>query len=117
MPHLQLEVTSNLVESEDLKPVLDELARLMGEMESVDPEAVKAYANVRRHWSMGEGATPGFVHLTICVLSGRSLDLRSRMADRLYGSLKNHFSRSLDASLASLTLEVREMDRATYRKG
>lgn len=117
MPHLQLELTANLMEAESLQPVLDELASVMGSLESVDPKAVKAYANVRQHWAMGAGASPGFVHLTICVLSGRPLDLRRQMADRLYTVLAHHFSRSLADGLARLTLEVREMDRETYLKG
>ncbi|MBX3110904.1 MAG: hypothetical protein KF857_02755 [Fimbriimonadaceae bacterium] len=117
MPHLQLEVTEGLPEVADLTSVLRELADALGAMETVEPKAVKAYAHVRDTWAMGRGASPGFVHLTVCVLSGRPLDLRRQMADRLYEVLAGHFSRSLAGGLASLTLEVREMDRETYRKG
>ena len=116
MPHLQLELTANLCEVDDLPGTLAELAQVMGGIESVDPKAVKAYAHVREHWAMGEEAKPGFIHLTICVLSGRPLSLRRQMGDRLCETLKTRFSRSLAAGQASLTLEVREMDPATYLK-
>ncbi|MBS1707094.1 MAG: hypothetical protein JSS65_00050 [Armatimonadetes bacterium] len=117
MPHVVLEVTDNLPEAAEVGPLLAELAKAIGGIESVDPKAVKVYANVRQHWAMGQGASPGFCHLTICVLSGRPLELRRQMADRLYSVLRSHFSRSLASGLASSTLEVREMDAQTYRKG
>jgi len=65
---------------------------------------------------MGTGAPPGFAHCTVAVLEGRDQGLRKRIADAMYEVLKKSFEMSLDNQEVALTLEVREMDKETYRK-
>ena len=95
--------------------VLQGLVEELSDVESVDPRSLKAYAHVVDHWSMGAGAPTGFIHLTVCVLEGRSSDLLSHMADRLFLRLQGLCGRV--ASPAAVTLEVRQMAPSTYRKG
>jgi 5-carboxymethyl-2-hydroxymuconate isomerase len=65
---------------------------------------------------MGDGAPSGFCHCTVAVMAGRPEELRKKIADAMYGELRKHFSQSLAEKEVGLTLELREMDAATYRK-
>jgi 5-carboxymethyl-2-hydroxymuconate isomerase len=42
--------------------------------------------------------------------------LRVRIADEMFAELKACFSMSVESGEASLTMELREMDKLTYRK-
>lgn len=116
MPHLILETTADLPENGHIPDILEALVAKAAEFPTVDAKALKGYHTLRANWVMGAGAQPGFAHLSFWVLSGRPEELRKRMADDLYAVLKECFAESLAANEVSLTLEIREMDPATYRK-
>lgn len=116
MPHLQLEVSANIADRNRLDKILAELTEVFSEQETVDPKAVKAYARIAEHWAMGEGAPSQFIHLTVCILAGRTPDHLSQISDRLYHQMKVCFQESTAFGTASLTLEIREMNPAYYRK-
>lgn len=116
MPHLQLELDSGSAARLDVAAVLRGLVAELSDIETVDPSAVKAYARKADRWAMGRGAPEGFIHLTVAVLDGRGPDVLSQMADRLYACLQTACGPALGDGTVSLTLEVREMARATYRK-
>ncbi len=111
-----LETTPNLLENEELATILETLVRKLCEYDTIAPAAVKGYYRPVTTWTMGEGATPGFAHVTLAILAGRPAELRTRMADGLYAEMKRLFTRSLESGETGVTLELREMDAATYRK-
>jgi 5-carboxymethyl-2-hydroxymuconate isomerase len=116
MPHIHLETTGNLSENVQIEEILARLTEALCRFETIDPASVKAYHTLRTTWVMGEGAPQGFAHCGISVLAGRPEELRARIADALYQELVASFSDSLATGDAGLTLEVREMNPATYRK-
>lgn len=116
MPHLRLDVTSNIAEVGHLPAILERLVAKLCEFETVTPAAVKAYAQVKTVWTMGEGARPGFIHLELAVLTGRSPELLNSMSDAFYALLKELFEESVQADLAKITFELREMTSEYYRK-
>lgn len=116
MPHLHLETTADLPENGAIPDILEALVAKLSEFESITSSAVKAYHTLRVNWAMGEGAAPGFAHLTIAILSGRPIELRKFIADGLWAELQAQFADSVAAGDAQLTLEVREMEPETYRK-
>jgi 5-carboxymethyl-2-hydroxymuconate isomerase len=116
MPYIHLATTSDLAENSQIPDILSALVAELSSVEEVDPKSVKSYHSLVSVWEMGEGAPAGFARCTICVLSGRSEIWRVDLADRLYAVLKLGFAEGLAASEVALTLEVREMDHATYRK-
>jgi len=116
MPHIHLETTADLPENADVPEILTALVECLSRFETIDSKAVKAYHLLRSNWHMGTGAPPGFAHCTVAILEGRDLDLRKRIADAMYAVLKKSFEMSLDNQEVALTLEVREMDKETYRK-
>ena len=114
MPHIHLETTADLPENADVPDILEALVASLSTQESVSPASVKAYHTLRSNWAMGAGAPAGFAHCTLMVLTGRSPELRRRMAEAAMSTLQEHFKMSLEAQEVSLTLELREMDVATY---
>lgn len=116
MPHLKLDVSSNALEGTDLSTVLNQLVAELSRYETIDSASVKAYFREHSLWAMGEGARPGFIHLEVAILDGRPLDLKQRIAQGMRGVLESAFATVLAGGAAGLTIEVRDMDRATYVK-
>jgi 5-carboxymethyl-2-hydroxymuconate isomerase len=114
VPHIHLETTADLPENADVPDILEALVATISGQETVTPASIKAYHTLRSNWAMGEGAPAGFAHCTLMVLTGRPVELRRKMAEAAMATLREHFKMSLEASEVSLTLEVREMEAATY---
>lgn len=113
MPHLQIEASQRLAEAVEIHSLLQNLVHEFCRHETIDPRSVKAYARVDQNWVMGDGAPAEFIHLTVCVLAGRAPSLLGRISDSLYEVLQ---SQTQTAFEVSRTLEIRQMDPATYRK-
>jgi 5-carboxymethyl-2-hydroxymuconate isomerase len=116
MPQIHLETTSDLPENGSIPDILEALVARLSSFETVDSAAVKAYHTLRSNWAMGEGAPAGFAHCTVGILTGRPMELRQQISDAMYEEMRTHFAMSLENQEVSLTLELREMERETYRK-
>lgn len=116
MPHLRLDLSEGAAEGLDLTRLLQDLADTLGASESIDPASIKAYAHVRSVVATGFGAPPEFAHLEVALLAGRPIELRNRIADALAERLAAPFRDGVASGRIGLTLEVRIMDRETYRK-
>ena len=116
MPHIHLETTSDVVENQDVIDMLEHLADKLSSFETIAPESVKSYYSIRSNWVTGTGAPHGFIHCEVAILSGRSPELVQAITDGMFDELRSLFSRSIESGEAGLTLEVREMQKETYRK-
>ena len=114
MPHLQLELSRDLAANCPVDDILQALVDELAGRVTVDPKSVKAYARIADQWAMGPGAPAGFVHLTVCVLEGRTREWESETSDALYRLMTERLGTL--ANGASVTLELRRMEAATYRK-
>ena len=112
MPTLSLEITANAAASVDLQDLLKRLVEIVSRADTVDPRAVKAYVHIREIWDVGDGAPVGFASLQLAVLEGRPPELRGKIADDLFTELADSFEEKGFA----VTVEIREMDRPSYRK-
>jgi len=75
-----------------------------------EAEHIKVRAIAFEHYQVGEG-DKGFVHVTAKILSGRTLEQRQTLANCILGQL--NFS---ELKNTSFTVEVIEMERASYAK-
>ncbi len=116
MPHILLETTSDVVENQDVVDILERLVKKLSTFESVSSAAIKAYHGLRHTWHMGDGAPAGFIHCEVAILTGRSPELKAAIADGMHAELLECFHASRDSKEASITLELREMEKETYRK-
>lgn len=116
MPHIILETTSNVVENTDAVDILEKLVAKLASYETIKPASIKAYHSLRNTWLIGEGGAHGFVHCEVAILTGRDDALKTAIADGMYEELRSCFTASTEHNEAGLTLELREMDAAIYRK-
>lgn len=109
MPHLTLEYTDNL--AFDAQPLL---ARLHDEVVATGAVAMKGLkSRAVRHdvWRIADGHEDyAFVHLTVLLRQGRSLDVQKDIAERTMAVLDHAFgARREDGGHLSLSVDVREM--------
>src|SRR5690606_11640743 len=116
MPHLQLELSANLLELPQLDNILNYLVVAFSTCPTVDPAAIKAYARIHDHFKTGAGARPGFAHLTVCLLTGRDTPTKIQISETMKNEMIRQFTLSQEQELAGITVEIRDMDRETYRK-
>lgn len=116
MPHIILETTSDVVENPDTVDILQRLVDKLSTFETVNSAAVKGYHSLRHTWIIGEGGPNGFVHCEVAILTGRPESLKKEIADGMYAELLECFHQSRDSGEAGITLELREMEKETYRK-
>ena len=116
MPRLILETTADLPENGQVPQILEALVEALSHHEGVASRTVKACHTLRSVWHMGEGAPPGFAHLTVAVLTGRTLEWRKHVAKTLYDVMREQFAESLAAQEVSVTLDLHEMNGDTYMR-
>lgn len=114
MPHIRVELSANVARPGRLKPFLTDLAKVLGDFESVEPGAVKAYLNVREHFAMNPEGPPGFAHLEVSLMRGRSLELRRMIAEAMRMMVAAEFEEKVANAEIAITVEIREMDPDTY---
>lgn len=112
MPHLILEHSAELSNSNDFGKTTDDLfdAACAHPVFAANPKAVKvrtvACTNAR------SGITPEtFAHLTVRMLAGRGTDAKAALAEAMLQILDRHLP-----DVGSLSVETVDMDTATYRK-
>jgi len=114
MPHIILETTADLPENSDIPQILEALVETLTRFETIQSQTIKAYHHLKSNWAMGEGAPAGFAHVEICILAGRTEEIKAKICAGMYETLCTHFGQSLRSEEASITLELREMDPQTY---
>lgn len=117
MPHLLLSLSANALEGRDLGALVRRGVDLVCGLPTVGSESVKGYGHVYESWAMGAGAPEGFVHVTFAVLAGRADTVRSDFGDALFRWLHQEFADAIRENRVGVTVEIREMDPISYRKG
>lgn len=112
MPHIIVEYTDTL--SIDVPKLLDGLHYNLAEQETIDIHAIKTRATPVQYSIVGDGKDRDkFVHITLKLLSGREEALRKKIGQDLFNVAQDIFPSGSDIALS---VEVHEMDPATYIK-
>lgn len=117
MPHLVLELSDNLIDRPDLRAVLLELHEVLVATGAFAREDIKS--RVLRHatFAVADGAPErAFVALEIRILEGRSEAVKAAASDGALAVLERAFPASLARLPVGLSVEVRDMARASYRR-
>ncbi len=116
MPHLILEYSDDLPAPVDFDALFARLHAALAEA-GFPLAQIKSRAVPLRTYRVGAGV-PGavFAHLTLGILSGRDLEQRRLVGERLLGILREAFAAAWDERPCDLTVDVREMERGTYAK-
>jgi 5-carboxymethyl-2-hydroxymuconate isomerase len=120
MPHLTLEFSENVAPRVDCAAAFASLHTALMEFETFPLADIKSRAVCHRIYCVGNGAEAnGFVHLTLALLSGRDISVRQRMTEACLKILTQVVAvddGDPDALRINVSVELREMDRATYGK-
>ncbi len=117
MPHLILEYSENLEGELDIAAMVRAIHAAGCSCPTVATSALKTRAVAYRHQVCADGDPAyRFVALTMRLLDGRSDAQKKEIGDILYGALQQATA-GVDRSAGfALSLELAEMDGATYRK-
>ena len=115
MPLLKLEYTDNIVlQPGQLSAFFVELHRLVAEQVGADVSACKSRSVMLQDYVMGDGGEcPGYVLLTIQVLSGRPVEQRAALKSLVTDYLADFFQ-SDTVELPAVRVYVTELEAEFY---
>ena len=112
MPHVVIEYSQPVTETGDIEAILHLVHHKMIESGLFNAPDIKTRAYAADKFMVGtKGKDGSFVHITVSILHGRTLEQRQTLADTLLDSVRKplHF-------VDQVTVNIHEMARETYRK-
>jgi 5-carboxymethyl-2-hydroxymuconate isomerase len=117
MPHLTLEYSNNLPAPVDFDTLFARLHATLAEIGPFPLALIKSRAVPHDVFRVAAGAPESvFVHLTVAILTGRDVEQRRRIGERLLELLREAFASAWAERPCDLTVDIREMPRETYVK-
>ena len=117
MPHLTLEYSGNVPDPPDIQGILREIHRVLQETAGIKIENCKSRGRVAEKYLVANGESArAFVHLDVRILEGRSGELKRELGYQLLETLREHFSSAEAALDLQTTVEIRDIERASYFK-
>lgn len=120
MPHLTLEYSANAVGDIDVQAVLKQLHEAFLQLETFALSDLKSRVHPCDIYRIGDGAPLyAFVHLGVALLGGRDISVRQRITEHCLKILQDAFvpvSPGSQDPFVNVSVEVREIERATYGK-
>jgi 5-carboxymethyl-2-hydroxymuconate isomerase len=117
MPHLTLEYSSNVIETNDLDPLFSELHRALAEIAGFNVHDCKSRARPTDQFFVGLGGDrEAFVHLEIRSYGGKSLEMKKAMSLAALKLLRERFERSASLLHLQITVETGDVDEASHSK-
>lgn len=110
MPHLVVEASPGVIENK--VAFLDTLVSKFSSFETITASDVKSRFYEVSDFVIGLGGKDGFLHLEIDIMEGRELAIRTLMVEDMFALLRSQ----VKSESINVTLELREMTRAHYRK-
>ena len=110
MPHFIAECTDNIREQADL-PALFALVNEALAATGIFPiGGIRSRAIWLDTWQMADGKHDyAFVHMTLKIGTGRSLESRQEVGGMLFELIKNHFAALMDSRYLALSFEIEEL--------
>jgi 5-carboxymethyl-2-hydroxymuconate isomerase len=117
MPHLVIEITENTRLNCSQEELLDEAnAALLASGEFQEPE-IKSRCITLPIFRQGvENEERAFVHARLSILDGRELAVRQALGRAVCDVIAEAVRPSADGQSVQISVEVREMERASYAK-
>ncbi len=117
MPHIILEHSTNIVEKPDFATLFSRMHSVLMDAGVFKLDDIKSRVHPCETYYLADGnANNAFVHVEFGVFSGRSLEIQNQVGERFMAILAETFNDSLHERNCVVSLEIREMNRETYRK-
>lgn len=110
MPHLIIEYADDLASDADIPPLLDAVHAAAVSTGLFDESHIKTRAIAVSHYRTGTGHGP-FIHAQLRIKAGRTGAQKRELSAAVLAAIR---SRNLPAQV--ITIEVVDMDAATYAK-
>jgi len=117
MPHLTLEYTDKVTQEVDFCHLFSGLHGILADLAGIRVDNCKSRCVQLDTYQVGLGeGHQAFVHLTIRILDGRPLEVRQEIGRQCMRLLEGTYGPSMGELELQITVEVAEVQPATYFK-
>lgn len=110
MPHFIAECTDNIREQADLPGLFAKVNEALAATGIFPIGGIRSRAHWLDTWQMADGRHDyAFVHMTLKIGAGRSLESREAVGEMLFGLIKMHFAELMAARYLALSFELDEL--------
>ena len=110
MPHFIAECTDNIREQADLPGLFAKVNEALAATGIFPIGGIRSRAHWLDTWQMADGRHDyAFVHMTLKIGAGRSLESREAVGEMLFALIKEHFAELMAARYLALSFELDEL--------
>ncbi|MGS6185969.1 5-carboxymethyl-2-hydroxymuconate Delta-isomerase [Enterobacter asburiae] len=110
MPHFIAECTDNIREQADLPGLFAKVNEALAATGIFPIGGIRSRAHWLNTWQMADGRHDyAFVHMTLKIGAGRSLESRKAVGEMLFALIKTHFSALMASRYLALSFELDEL--------
>ena len=110
MPHFIAECTDNIREQADLPGLFAKVNEALAATGIFPLGGIRSRAHWLDTWQMADGKHDyAFVHMTLKIGAGRSLESREEGGEMLFALIKTHFAELMTARYLALSFELDEL--------
>lgn len=111
MPHFYAECTDNIRDSAKLPELFSKVNQLLAATGIFPLGGIRSRAIWLDTWQMADGAADyAFVHMTLKIGHGRSLESRKEVGEALFSLIKEHFSLLMAERYLALSFAIEELN-------
>lgn len=110
MPHFIAECTDNIREQADLPGLFAKVNEALAATGIFPIDGIRSRAHWLDTWQMADGKHDyAFVHMTLKIGAGRSLESREEVGEMLFALIKTHFAALMASRYLALSFELDEL--------
>ena len=110
MPHFIAECTNNIREKADLPGLFAKVNEALAATGIFPLGGIRSRAHWLDTWQMADGKHDyAFVHMTLKIGAGRSLESREEVGEMLFALIKTHFAALMASRYLALSFELDEL--------
>ena len=110
MPHFIVECTENIREQADLPGLFATVNEALAATGIFPLGGIRSRAHWVDTWQMADGKHDyAFVHMTLKIGAGRSLESREEVGEMLFALIKTHFAELMAGRYLALSFELDEL--------
>ena len=110
MPHFIAECTDNIREEADLPGLFAKVNEALAATGIFPLGGIRSRAHWLDIWQMADGRHDyAFVHMTLKIGAGRSLESREEVGEMLFALIKTHFAELMASRYLALSFELDEL--------
>ncbi|NHB95827.1 5-carboxymethyl-2-hydroxymuconate Delta-isomerase [Photorhabdus stackebrandtii] len=111
MPHFYAECTENIREQAHLPALFAKVNQALADTGIFPLAGIRSRAVWLDTWHMADGEQDyAFVHMTLKIGAGRSLESRQQVGEMLFSLIKEHFASLMAQRYLALSFSMEELD-------